>query len=173
MLAEEGSTFDYFILFCIISNTTIMAINWYGCPQSVTDAFEMVNYFFTAVFTMEAIIKLIALGPISYLSRGWNVFDFVIVLVSYITIIIGATSSDGVGPKQSTIARAFRIGRIFRLIAKAKFLRVIFNTIVFTIPSMANIFALMMLLLFIFSVLGVQMFALVGEQSNYNFHANF
>lgn len=132
-----------------------MTINWYGCPESVTLALENVNYFFTAVFTIEAFIKLIALNPRGCFSRGWNVFDFTIVLVSYITLLIGQFAQDGVGPKQSQIARAFRIGRIFRLIAKAKFLRVIFNTIIFTIPSMANVFALMMLLQFIFSVLGV------------------
>ncbi|MFN9907188.1 MAG: ion transporter [bacterium] len=60
------------------------------------------------------------------------------------------------------MARALRIGRIFRLITKAKFLRVIFNTIIFTLPSLANVGALMFLLLFIFSILGVQIFATVA-----------
>jgi hypothetical protein len=132
-----------------------MAINWYGCPQSLLNAFEYTNYFFTLVFTVEVIIKLVAFTVRGYFSHGWNIFDFLIVVISYITLIIGFVTVTDVGPKQATIARAFRIGRIFRLITKAKFLRVIFNTIVFTIPSLANVGALMMLLLFIFSILGV------------------
>ena len=172
-IAAEGSCFDFFILACIITNTIIMAINWYGCPPSVQNALEYTNYFFTAIFTLEAIIKIIAFNFKGYFSQGWNIFDFVIVIFSYVMLIIGFVGDSDVGPKQATIARAFRIGRIFRLITKAKFLRVIFNTIIFTIPSLANVGALMMLLLFIFSILGMQIFATVRLQDNLNEHANF
>ena len=138
-----------------------MSISWYGSPGSLESSLEYVNYVFTAIFTFEAIIKLIAFGAKDYFSKGWNIFDFTIVLISYITLIIGLTTDSGFGPKQATVARAFRIGRIFRLITKAKFLRVIFNTIIITLPSLANVGALMILLLFIFSILGVQIFATV------------
>jgi voltage-dependent calcium channel L type alpha-1D len=173
VMAADSSYFDFFILGCILANTIIMAINWYGAPASLLDSLEFVNYFFTAVFTIEAFIKLIAFSPRGYFYQGWNVFDFTIVLISYITLIIGQMSGSNLGPKQSTVARAFRIGRIFRLVTKAKFLRVIFNTIIFTIPSLANVGALMMLLLFIFSILGVQIFATVQLQTVLNEHANF
>ncbi len=55
--------------------------------QSIIDILEIINYFFTAVFTIEAVLKILAHG-ISYFKEGWNVFDFLIVIVSYITIII-------------------------------------------------------------------------------------
>ena len=133
---------------------------------------DIVNYVFTAIFTVEAIIKIIAYGK-GYFQQGWNVFDFLIVVISYITLIIGVVSSSSIGPKQATIARAFRIGRIFRLIKKAKFLRIIFNTIILTIPALANVGGLLILLLFIFSILGVQTFATIKHQDNLNDHANF
>lgn len=150
-----------------------MAITWYEVPPYLLEDFDYINYFFTGMFTLEAIIKIIAFGIKGYFKQGWNVFDFLIVLVSYAMLIIGFTSESVLGPKQATVARAFRIGRIFRLITKAKFLRIIFNTIIFTIPSLANVGALMFLLLFIFSILGVQLFATVQLQSNLNAHANF
>jgi hypothetical protein len=142
-----------------------MAITWYEVPPYLLDVFDYINYFFTGMFTLEAIIKIIAFGIKGYFKQGWNVFDFLIVLVSYAMLIIGFTSESVLGPKQATVARALRIGRIFRLITKAKFLRIIFNTIIFTIPSLANVGALMFLLLFIFSILGVQLFATVQLQS--------
>ena len=83
------------------------------------DILEYINYFFTAVFTLEAIIKIIGLGFKGYFTKGWNLFDFFIVLVSYVTLIISVSVQGNFGPKQATVARAFRIGRIFRLIKKA------------------------------------------------------
>lgn len=121
---------------------------------------ETINYIFTAIFTIEALLKIFAHG-FDYFKEGWNIFDFLIVLVSYITIIISQMSSASISPKQTTIVRAFRIGRVFRLINRAKFLRIIFNTIIVTIPSLANVGALMILLIFIFSILGVQLFATI------------
>jgi Ion transport protein len=94
-------------------------------------------------------------------------------VVSYITFILGFYVSATIGPKEATIARAFRIGRIFRIIKKASFLRVIFNTIVITFPALANVGALLVLLLVIFSILGVQLFATVQLQTNLNVNANF
>lgn len=40
---------------------------------------------FTAVFTMECLIKLGALGT-DFFRNGWNVFDFVIVLASLVDL---------------------------------------------------------------------------------------
>lgn len=131
-----------------------MTLSWYNDPDSLGADLEIVNYIFTAIFTLEAIIKIIAYHTF-YFKQGWNIFDFIIVIISYITLIIGQLSTAAIGPKQTTIVRAFRIGRVFRLIKKAKFLRIIFNTIILTIPDLANVGALMLLLLFIFAVLGV------------------
>lgn len=80
--------FDYFIIASIIVNTILMALSWYENPQDLVSDLEIVNYAFTAIFTMEAIIKIIAFGE-NYFSQGWNVFDFIIVIVSYVTLIVG------------------------------------------------------------------------------------
>ena len=134
-----------FILCCIVANTILLTVNWYNDPETLQGDLDLANYAFTAIFTLEAIFKLIAEGK-NYFTGGWNIFDFTIVVISYITLIIGQSLSSKVGPKQTTIIRAFRIGRIFRLIKKAKFLRIIFNTIILTIPSLGNIGGLLLLL---------------------------
>jgi hypothetical protein len=76
------------------------------------------------LFTIEAGLKIIALGK-DYFHSGWNIFDFFIVTGTILAIIISATTSISVGP-QATIIRAFRIGRIFRLVKKAKSLKMVF-----------------------------------------------
>ena len=76
-----------------------MAINWYGCPDSLLNGLEYTNYFFTLVFTVEAIFKIIAFGIKGYFMVGWNIFDFLIVFISYVTLVIGLLGSSDIGPK--------------------------------------------------------------------------
>ena len=52
-------------------------------------------------------------------------------------------------------------------------MRLIFNTFVVTIPSLANIGGLLTLLLYLYSILGVFLFAPVKLQEFLNVHANF
>ena len=56
---------------------------------------------FTAIFTLEAILKLMAMSQ-QYFKSGWNIFDFIIVLLSYIDVGL-----DGVDGLQ--VFRAFRL----------------------------------------------------------------
>ena len=59
----------------------------------------------------------------------------------------------------TTIIRAFRISRILRLVKRAKNLRLIFNTFVFTLPALANVGGLLLLLLYLYSIVGVILFS--------------
>jgi len=51
------------------------------------DGQELLEYVFVVIFTLEAIMKVVAYGlvfhPGAYLRNGWNVLDFVIVIVGY------------------------------------------------------------------------------------------
>ena len=57
---------------------------------------------FTAIFTVEAVFKLIALGIIQYLKEKWNCFDIVIVLLSLVEL--GLANVKGL-----SILRSFRL----------------------------------------------------------------
>lgn len=151
--------FDYFIMTCIIVNTAILATKFYNQPPILDPIFDYLNIVFAAIFTIEAVMKLIALKH-HYFKDGWNNFDFVIVIGTIISLIISATTSISVGP-QTTIIRAFRIGRIFRLVKKAKRLKMIFNSFLMTVPYLLNVGGLLFLLLFLYSVLGIYLFATI------------
>ena len=49
----------------------------------------------------------------------------------------------------------------------------IFDTFIITIPSLANIGAILLLLIYIYAILGVNMFATVQLQDELSRHANF
>ena len=73
----------------------------------------------------------------------------------------------------NTLFRIFRIGRVVKLIKSAKRLNVIFSTFILTLPAMANLGSLLLLLIYIYTILGVQLFAKVQIQGGFNEFANF
>ena len=101
----------------IMANTALLAFNWYMQPEDYETPISVVNYTFVTIFTVEAIIKLIAQRCL-YFSDGWNNFDFTVVVLTLVILIINWA---GVGEQleiMGTILRTLRIGRVFRLIKK-------------------------------------------------------
>ena len=49
-----------FIMIAIMANTGLLAFNWYMQPEDYEVPIAVVNYIFVTIFTVEAIVKLIA-----------------------------------------------------------------------------------------------------------------
>lgn len=47
----------------------------------------MINYVFNGIFTIEVIIKMIAIDK-DYFRDNWNIFDFLVVTATFIGIIL-------------------------------------------------------------------------------------
>lgn len=150
--------FEIFILICIMMNTVTLCINWYSQPVYVDDLLDFINYGFAGIFALEALLKLTAFGPSVYYRDTGNIFDFIIVVTSIVSSIISVTLKLDFGAS-TTFVRALRMTRIFKFIKEAKGIKVIFDTLIITIPAITNIGGLLLLILFMFSVLGVFLFA--------------
>eukprot|EP00347_Sterkiella_histriomuscorum_P013804 403363301 len=170
-ILAEFKWFERFIYFCIIANTVILSIQWQNQPQVLDVLTEKVNYAFAGIFTFEVIVKFLAYGK-RYFKDGWNNFDIVIVIMTLISILLAATTSYQLGP-QTTIIRSFRIGRIFKLFRRNKSLKSIFQTFLVTLPAMANVGSLLVLFIFIYSILGVYIFADIKLSGKLTENANF
>ena len=164
--------FELFILLCIMLNTVTLCINWYSQTVEVDDILDYINYGFAVVFAFEAFLKLISFGFKAYFRDYGNIFDFVIVILTIVTSIISITMKLDFGAS-TTFIRALRMSRIFKFVQKSKQIKVIFETLVVTIPAITNIGGLLLLLLYMFSVLGVFLFAEVQLQETLDDHANF
>jgi voltage-dependent calcium channel L type alpha-1D len=132
---------------------------------------DCLNYVFAFIFTVECVLKNVAMGWSQYIADAWNKFDFVIVIGTLIGIILAFQGVE-IGPV-ALIVRMVRMGRMFRLFNSAKTLKKLFNTIIASIPSLLNVCGLLMILMFVFAVLGVQMFATYAETDDINENANF
>lgn len=150
--------FDRFIIFCIIFNTGCLAFTWHGEPESIKAQLYYFNLVFNIIYTIEALIKLVAFDK-DYFLDGWNNFDFIIVVAAWFGFI---TDELGLEIGASTnVIRIFRICRIFKIIKKFKSLRILFYTFIGAIPQLTNVGGLLLLFLFLYTVLGVEFFATV------------
>jgi hypothetical protein len=164
--------FEPAIMGCIVLNTVVMAMSYWGMSHEYSSVLSVINYVFAAIFTFEAVIKLVGLGVSGYFSSRWNTFDFTVVLLTDVGILLEVTTPVQVGPI-ATIVRTIRIGRVFRLAKRARTLQRLFDTFILTLPQFANIGLLLLLLLVIYSILGVQLFASLAWGDNITAQANF
>jgi hypothetical protein len=81
----NNPVFDNIIMICILVNTVALAIVWYEMSPTLVVFLDYLNLFFMTIFTIEAIIKLIAL-KCDYFKDSWNCFDFVVVIGSIVAV---------------------------------------------------------------------------------------
>lgn len=134
----------------------------------------MINYVFMVVFTVEAILKIIA-NKFDYFKDSWNIFDFIIVVS---TIIILCLNWIGIANKIKLIGvvlLSLRTARLFRLLHKYKKLHDIYETLLEATPAMGALGLLLMLFIFMFAIIGMSLFALVDikDATEMNRHVNF
>jgi hypothetical protein len=122
---------------------------------------------------LEAFIKIIGQGLKSYFEDGWNLFDFVIAVGSISSILISALSPLSLKGAVSLV-RSIRVLRILRLLKRGgRNLYMIFNTFVITITSLSNIGALLMLIIYMYSVLGMILLGQIKRNGLMNEYMNF
>jgi len=165
--------FENTIMGCICLNTVVMAMQVTPTPsRDYAASLKIINMCFTMVFNLEAVLKLGAMR-LNYFSESWNLFDFCCVISTDVGMAIElAGYGMGFGTVMSAI-RLFRIARLFRLIRFMKGLNQLFTAFLLSIPKLGNVSAILVLLLFLFAVLGVNLFSKVLFHGPHNEMANF
>ena len=80
--------FDVIIMFLILLNMVTMMVETDDQSPEKVNILAKINLLFVAIFTGECIIKMAALRHY-YFTNSWNIFDFVVVILS---IVGGYTS---------------------------------------------------------------------------------
>lgn len=70
-----------FIMLFIAFNMIIMSLEQYKQSANVSWILERLNLFFIVIFTAECVLKIFALRW-HYFKEPWNVFDFIVVILS-------------------------------------------------------------------------------------------
>ncbi|XP_042204470.1 sodium channel protein para-like isoform X6 [Homarus americanus] len=142
---------ELFITLCIVINTLFMALDHYGMKDGFANFLQMGNYFFTATFSIECFLKIIAMNPKYYLQEGWNIFDFIIVFLSLLEL--GLANVSGL-----SVLRSFRLLRVFKLAKSWPTLNLLISIMGKTVGALGNLTFVLCIIIFIFAVMGMQLF---------------
>jgi voltage-gated sodium channel len=160
----DSSWFQYLIILSILMAGVIVGIETYGeRVSSWLPLLHALDYAILLIFTVEAIIKIAAEGnqPFNYFKDPWNLFDFIIVLVCWLSVFLPNINAGFVA-----VFRLARILRVLRLITALPQLKMLVDAMLKSIPSMGYVSILLFLLFYIYGVLGVFMF---GENNPIHF----
>lgn len=174
-----SSYFEYLMFFLITLNTICLGMQHYNQSETMNQISDILNVVFTILFTVEMILKLIAFKAKGYFGDPWNVFDFLIVIGSIIDVILSqidppSTGNDENGRVSITFFRLFRVLRLVKLLSRGEGIRNLLWTFIKSFQALPHVALLIVMLFFIYAVIGMQMFgkiALVdGTHINRNNH---
>ncbi len=147
----KSYAFEYFIIALILFNAIVLGLETVPHVMDHYHRWVILSHNITlGVFIAEAALKMFARWPRPdrYFRDGWNVFDFSIIVLA----LVPATGGFAV------IARLARLMRLLRLVSAVPELRLIVATLVRSIPGMMHIVALMSLIVYIYAIIGYQLF---------------
>lgn len=99
-----------------------------------------------AIFSLEIILKIIVLRG-AYFRDPWNIFDFLIVAISYVPDTGGLS-----------VLRSLRVLRILLLVSAMPRLRIIVRSLIISLPSIASIALLLSLIFYVCAVIATRIF---------------
>ncbi|XP_014114428.1 PREDICTED: voltage-dependent L-type calcium channel subunit alpha-1S [Pseudopodoces humilis] len=187
-----SSYFEYLMFFLILLNTICLGMQHYNQSAEMNHISDILNVAFTILFTLEMVLKLMAFKAKGYFGDPWNVFDFLIVIGSIIDVILseidtilapsgglyclgggcdGADSDDN-SRVSITFFRLFRVMRLVKLLSRGEGVRTLLWTFIKSFQALPYVALLIVMLFFIYAVIGMQMFGKIamvdGTQINRN-----
>ena len=154
-------TFNFLIYCIILANTITLALFRFDQSEAQTEALAICDVIFVAIFTAEMLCKLLGLGVKNYVRDKFNLFDGCIVIIGAVDFtlfqVIDGIESDSDGIMSAL--RALRLLRVIKLARHWKALQEILHTIKSSIVDISNFSVLLLLVLYIFALLGMELFA--------------
>ncbi|XP_044025312.1 calcium channel, voltage-dependent, L type, alpha 1D subunit, a isoform X12 [Siniperca chuatsi] len=172
----NSTGFEYIMFVLIMLNTLCLAVQHYGQSALFNYVMDILNMVFTAVFTVEMVLKLIAFKPRHYFADAWNTFDALIVVGSVVDIAITEVNNTEDSARISiTFFRLFRVMRLVKLLSRGEGIRTLLWTFIKSFQALPYVALLIAMLFFIYAVIGMQVFGKVAmvDGTHINRNNNF
>ena len=147
----DNKGFEFFVISVIILSSLMIGIRTYELNPIFESSLVVLDYGVTLFFLMEILIRMAAEDRLrDFFRKGWNVFDFTIVVISLIPL------DDS---QYALIARMLRLFRVMRLISFIPELRVLVTALITALPRMGYVALLMFIIFYLYAVIGNLLFA--------------
>ncbi len=147
----DAMWFNLAIFAVIVINAIVLGLGTYDqIEEDAGDLLNLANEVILGIFVVELTIRLVGFGrrPQDFFKSGWNVFDFVIVVGSFL---------PGVR-ENATLLRLVRLARVLRVIRLLPDLRVLTVAVGRSLPGVASLGVLTVVLVFVYGMVGWVMF---------------
>nr|XP_051691510.1 sodium channel protein type 11 subunit alpha isoform X1 [Oryctolagus cuniculus]XP_051691511.1 sodium channel protein type 11 subunit alpha isoform X1 [Oryctolagus cuniculus]XP_051691512.1 sodium channel protein type 11 subunit alpha isoform X1 [Oryctolagus cuniculus]XP_051691513.1 sodium channel protein type 11 subunit alpha isoform X1 [Oryctolagus cuniculus]XP_051691514.1 sodium channel protein type 11 subunit alpha isoform X1 [Oryctolagus cuniculus]XP_051691515.1 sodium channel protein ty len=138
------------VTLCIIVNTVFLALEHHNMDKDFKAILSTGNLVFTAIFIAEMCLKIMALDPYYYFRQRWNIFDCVVALLSLVDVIYVRHNLPYLRP--------LRVLRVFKLAKSWPTLNTLIKIIGHSVGAFGNLTVVLAIVVFIFSVVGMQLF---------------
>jgi voltage-gated sodium channel len=148
---RDNKAFELFVIAVIVFSSLMIGIRTYHLHPTFEAILWFLDYAVTLFFVIEISIRMAAEDRFrDFFKKGWNVFDFIIVVVSLIPL------DDS---EYALIARMLRLFRVMRLISFIPELRVLVSALITALPRMGYVALLMFIIFYLYAVIGNLLFS--------------
>jgi len=155
----KSALFDNFMTFCVLLNTVILALDRYGISETTESILSTFNTVFTYIFIVEMGLKLLGVGVVKYLKDRMNYLDGAVVILSIIEMAFLSGGAGAISAFRTVrIFRTFRVLRVARLLRAMQSMQVIIGVLMKSMNSFIYLAFLLLLFIFIYALLGMQIF---------------
>jgi len=148
---RDNKAFELFVISVIIFSSLMIGVRTYHLPGLIETILIGLDYAVTMFFLLEISIRMAAEDRFrDFFKKGWNIFDFVIVVVSLIPL------DDS---EYALVARMLRLFRVMRLISFIPELRVLVSALISALPRMGYVALLMFIIFYLYAVIGNMLYA--------------
>jgi hypothetical protein len=152
--------FETFIFHFIALNSLLLIVDEPILENEYTKkVINNLSLFMSGVFILECIAKIFVMGfcygKTTYLQEGFNVLDFIIVVISLSDFVLGYLDT-GIDISYLRAFRALRALRPLKLVSKNEGMRLIVNSLLNSISGIGNVMLISVLFYTVYGILGVQ-----------------
>lgn len=154
--------YEYFMMLSVFINILILCLYTDTLNSSFKWSIEASNIFFSFIFVIDFFFKIISFGYRGYFYLAWNQFDFILSLFSLLEILIYLFDSYWKLKRIKIFIKILKVPRFLRtlkLIKIFKGVQKLLETLLLSIPSLINVGSLLLLVVYVYSILGVSLFS--------------
>ncbi|MEW8027317.1 MAG: ion transporter [Candidatus Thiodiazotropha sp.] len=153
---RSNKLFETFVILVIVISALMIGAKTYPIPAGTAQILRILDVGITLFFLTEIIIRMLAEKNLKrFFSKGWNIFDFLIVTASLVPV------DDS---EAALLGRLLRVFRVLRLVSIIPELRILMNAFVTAIPRMGYVSLLMFIIFYIYAAMGSMFFSEINQE---------
>jgi len=160
----ESNPFNNTIMGLILINAVVIGMDTYPAIRSQYGSFlSAIDQMIIWIFVLEISLRWISWKPkVTFLANGWNLFDFIIITVALLPT----------APYLSII-RIFRVLRVLRAFRFMPGMAKLVVALLKSIPSLGHILLLMLILFYVYGVIGTTLYSQAAPHLFGSLHKSF